>query len=293
MTDTHNITLHIDYREEDIMDFLNDLNIIYAKENLEIGDIIYKRNNKEICIIERKTIHDYVSSMTDGRNKEQSFRLSKFRQEINDVIIIYMIEGDLPQSNYKFRSHITGEALFTSICDKIIRDKFFIYQTKNLNESIRFINKLFTKFNENIDVSKNDDYTKTINLHKKNQLTCEMWYKLCLAQIPSVSIDIATEIVKYYPTLSNLCMKYNSINEHEGKKLLSEIFYGKRRLGNVLSEKIYYFFNCKNQQTEMIEDIHSVPIVPSNINNTVTQNIVSNVLPEIKFKFKSKFINNK
>ena len=46
-------------------------------ENLEIGDIIIKNdNNKTILIFERKSLSDLISSIKDGRYKEQSFRLS-------------------------------------------------------------------------------------------------------------------------------------------------------------------------------------------------------------------------
>ena len=77
-------TLLIDYREKSLktyfetFDFTNDKhlkNIILKIENLDLGDIIIKKDEKVILIIERKTLQDLYSSINDGRYKEQKVRL--------------------------------------------------------------------------------------------------------------------------------------------------------------------------------------------------------------------------
>jgi ERCC4-type nuclease len=65
------------------------------KEVLNIGDVILKFNdNTEMCVIERKTIQDLLSSIKDGRYEEQSYRLIHASGH-NPHNILYIIEGQL------------------------------------------------------------------------------------------------------------------------------------------------------------------------------------------------------
>ena len=64
----------IDNREKELKDyFKNNDNIKF--ENLDIGDIVIKDNDKIIMMIERKTLEDLSASIKDGRYKEQKIRL--------------------------------------------------------------------------------------------------------------------------------------------------------------------------------------------------------------------------
>ena len=89
-----------DYREKDITTICENIiekeklsdNITITTERLDIGDIIIKDDNdKELLIIERKSIKDLMSSIKDGRYKEQSLRLNS--SDIHNHNIIYLIEG--------------------------------------------------------------------------------------------------------------------------------------------------------------------------------------------------------
>ena len=60
--------IHIDYREHKL-NYFKDINLVYNKkkvdviiENLDLGDIVIKKNNKELLVIERKTLSDLHSS---------------------------------------------------------------------------------------------------------------------------------------------------------------------------------------------------------------------------------------
>ena len=65
--------LIIDNRET-IKDYFQDKDYVKIK-NLDIGDYIFKYDDKDILIIERKTIEDYAASIKDGRHREQKQRL--------------------------------------------------------------------------------------------------------------------------------------------------------------------------------------------------------------------------
>ena len=100
--------LKIDYREKKIIDLLNKNDEMKTKkydfsvENLTLGDIVIcDDNDKEILLIERKSISDLASSIIDGRYNEQSYRLNN--NALHNHNIMYLIEGNLqmhrPYSN--------------------------------------------------------------------------------------------------------------------------------------------------------------------------------------------------
>ena len=68
-------------------------NIFLCSKNLELGDIIITDlNDKELIIIERKTLSDLLSSIKDNRYREQGFRLDKYNHPNHNIV--YLIEGD-------------------------------------------------------------------------------------------------------------------------------------------------------------------------------------------------------
>ena len=91
------IILKIDYREHKLIDnvsrYLDKKKdkydyLTFEKCNLNIGDIIieYKDIKKELVsyfIIERKTITDMISSIKDGRYKEQKSRICAHVDNLN------------------------------------------------------------------------------------------------------------------------------------------------------------------------------------------------------------------
>ena len=91
------VEVKVDYREKKLIKLLTlfnkeyDLKLKITVENLDIGDIILYKNEKEKIIIERKTLKDLESSLKDGRYIEQSYRLNGYT--LHNHNIIYLIEG--------------------------------------------------------------------------------------------------------------------------------------------------------------------------------------------------------
>jgi ERCC4-type nuclease len=149
--------IKIDYREKDL-----EKNIINIKNNnkkyeniqikivnLHLGDIILCDNNdKEIIIIERKTLKDLASSICDGRYKDQSKRLDSYN--IHNHNIYYLIEGNI--SNFKpftrTRNIITSDILLSSFTSISNIKGFSIYKSENVNESARWILQMMYKINK-------------------------------------------------------------------------------------------------------------------------------------------------
>ena len=72
----------IDNRENKLKEFFDNHVFKDSKQtpeitysNLDIGDIIIKKDGKTLLIFERKSIPDLYSSINDGRYKEQKIRL--------------------------------------------------------------------------------------------------------------------------------------------------------------------------------------------------------------------------
>ncbi|RVD91023.1 cation-transporting atpase, partial [Tubulinosema ratisbonensis] len=98
--------------------------------NLEVGDFVWLKNDSVLdLIIERKKGSDFVSSITDGRLKEQMERLK------NSGIskIFYLIEG------LKSQDMNQNENFIKSVLSDIKKKEITVVETENINESIRFI----------------------------------------------------------------------------------------------------------------------------------------------------------
>ena len=99
--------INIDYRENKLITLLENIHqnssskeskqISLHVSNLQLGDVTFQmktnNNDKPNIIIERKSISDLLSSITDGRYKEQSFRLQN--SILHNHNIIYLVEGNI------------------------------------------------------------------------------------------------------------------------------------------------------------------------------------------------------
>ena len=66
--------LIIDTREHGLIKMLKENDISFNIEQLDLGDVILKKNEEIMLIIERKSISDLKASIVDGRNREQKAR---------------------------------------------------------------------------------------------------------------------------------------------------------------------------------------------------------------------------
>jgi ERCC4-type nuclease len=219
----------IDYRESKLIPLIKNLvksteskfEIIVTEENLDIGDIkIYDNNESLLLIIERKSVADLASSITDGRYSEQSFRLNS--HSLHNHNITYLIEGSI--DNFKSYSRIDKSALYSSIFTLQYYKGFSVYNTKDVEQTATYIYKITTKlfreknklgfYNGNSDKFNNQSYcdVKT-NLTKKSEITPDNIGEIMLMQIPSVSAVTAKVIMNEFKTILNLIADLQE-NEH-------------------------------------------------------------------------------
>ncbi len=126
----------IDNREKDLKAYFSEKQVSF--QNLDIGDILIKFDGKPIIAIERKSLIDFSNSIKDGRYKEQKIRL----KSSNIPNIIYLIEGK--STNNKI-SGLPYDTLVSSMISILLRDKFKIIRTGDINETISYLEKIYTK----------------------------------------------------------------------------------------------------------------------------------------------------
>tara|TARA_A100001015_G_C15043512_1_gene741617 strand:- start:2013 stop:2729 length:717 start_codon:yes stop_codon:yes gene_type:complete len=236
--------LIIDNREKNIIPLFQGLE--FETTNLDLGDFqIVNQEDQIVLIIERKTQADLISSIKDGRHREQKLRLLSS----NVSNIAYLIEG---KNDIKYFKNNDKASEVGSILNTMFRDKLFVIRTLDMNETVLYIKTLLKKFKNNDFKFEIKDYSSVIKLKKKDNLTPENCFIAQLSQIPGVSNTIAKCIVEKYPNMSELCKNYNNSEPKDSIKLLEPLTFcqnsGKnRKVGKVLSERIYnYLNNIKN-----------------------------------------------
>lgn len=149
------IDVIVDCREEKLLTALGSeylskecAHLKFEVAQLDIGDIIYKCGEQIICLIERKTLEDYASSIVDKRSKNQSIRISQLKQDNPEIQIIYLIEGSFIHKDYKYRGGITRDIIYSSIMNRLIKDKFTIYRTGDINDTALIVTKIYDKLME-------------------------------------------------------------------------------------------------------------------------------------------------
>lgn len=228
----------IDTRESKLIELFEENNIEHNKKQLEIGDIQIMKDDEIILCIERKTIDDLVSSIKDGRYKEQKTRMLS---KINYDNILYIIEGKIDK--YKHNE----KQIFGSITNMNFRDKIKVISTNNIKQTYELILSLKKKFIEGKFNSKeNKDYNETIKINKKENITLELFNIKVLSTIPGVSVKMSEIIINKVNSIKELIQTYNNLdNEKDKIEYLKDIQYSdKRKIGLVISNRIYkYLYN--------------------------------------------------
>jgi len=233
----------IDNRERHILDIMckdefiqtNPL-IKYTTANLEIGDFKISIHNTHI-LIERKTIDDLVASIKDGRYKEQKCRLIN---ELQYSKVIYLIEGDIWKSK-KFKP----ETLFSVVVNTMIRDNIYVYMSKDITHTIKFICKIYNQISKNkVDYIKpnishqqedSTSYANYVKPNKKSNITPKICFINQLRQIPGISYNIACAIIDKYATTKDLVS--NATYED-----LIELKINNRRLSKNIAKLLIEFY---------------------------------------------------
>ena len=121
----------------------------------------------------------------------------------------------------------------------------------------------------------NSVYLQTIKKNKKENLTPDTWFHLSLTNIPGISSTIAEKIIETYPTLKALIVAYDACDTdiEKKQKLLAEIVLTqtektKRRIGNVISNRIYQYILYTTSPIDIIDIAASSVTCVTSANST-------------------------
>lgn len=144
--------LIIDNRETDLFEKCQ--SIVFSKQNytvleeavLPIGDVLVKTDeDRDIMIIERKTLADLLASIKDGRYEEQSHRLrhaSGFRSHN----VLYIIEGILTT----LKTPLEKKLVYSAITSLNHFKGFSVLRTSSVQETAEFLVCMADKIDRNI-----------------------------------------------------------------------------------------------------------------------------------------------
>jgi ERCC4-type nuclease len=242
--------LVIDNREKKLIDLTKDLIIDKFKvlvKPLKLGDVLIIKCSNEfdintcsdeqlynncVLIFERKTCEDLLSSVNDGRYREQKARLlANFK--LNQIC--YLIENELSTSLNKYRKN-GKQIVIGAMVNKCFRDNIKMIKSKNIFETVDFLLNICKKvvshpeyFNQLNDEETSEDlsinYNSCIKISKKENITRDSFGILSLTIIPGISINIASTIMSKYGSLNNLIKSINSSFEQHAsyQNIITEI----------------------------------------------------------------------
>jgi len=160
---------------------------------LKAGDFACIQNGKFLVGIERKTLEDFVNSVSTKRIFSQAEKLHQ-----NYPVVIIVLEGKMSDLRAKLK-HLKlnfNEAAFRgTIASLIVRDNFQIFETENLAETVNMAYMICTKFAEG--------KYKTI---RRWQPKSKSTPKDLLEMIPGVTNKLAMHLLKKYKAIAKIGM---------------------------------------------------------------------------------------
>ena len=218
-------------------------------ENLDLGDYLFKLNDENILIIERKTIEDLASSIKDGRYREQKARLL---QHFKKNQIVYIIEGNLLKNNRSFHyNKVSKSTIYSSLINLGLRDGICMFHTANSIETIDLLENIYFKIKKqgttflNKTTTLEDTLIKSCQMNKSSNLTPNLVYQMQLCTIPGISKKYALAIMEAYPDLRQLIQSLILLDSEKRIELVKNIKYQKgdkfRKIGKKVAENLDKF----------------------------------------------------
>lgn len=214
-------------------------------------------------IVERKRMDDLSKSITDGRFREQKFRLKHCGLKYPSYLIEqYGSAKHYSVSEDKLKQAITNtqvidgfDVKFTKDCKESIayltvmsRYLESFYSTKTLHGTREAMKDQLTESSSDLDKSSEtlylfEDFNKSAI--KSKVLTVREMFAKQLTQLPNMSSGKALAIVEKWSTPAKFYAAYESMSTKVSREqMLSSLKFGKsqRSIGPILSNKIYQYY---------------------------------------------------
>ncbi|KAI9352056.1 hypothetical protein BDR26DRAFT_850275 [Obelidium mucronatum] len=249
---------------------LAEKNIKFVNRSLDLGDVTWiarpkcvgdYHGDEEIMleyILERKTLDDLVSSIKDGRFKEQKFRLS----DCGIPNVIYLVE----EVNTESAAVFGYEGVYTAITQTQVENGFFVKKTYSAEDSLAYLVSM-TNFLKQIYRDKTLVFESSRKLEKsvksqgttiysisfalfcqrtsktKNFCLGDVWIRQLLT-IPGMSSEKACFFARTYKTGASFFKALvRCSNDAEREKLIQDAGgEGRKAIGAALGKKMLSVF---------------------------------------------------
>lgn len=259
-------------------------NMHISKTTLTIGDIhILTDDNKEVVIIERKTLSDLLSSIKDGRYDEQSHRLIH-SSGMHPHNIIYLIEGGVSSLSFEKRK------LVHSVITSINHFKgMTVIKTMNVLESAEFILSFADKTMRNFAKKQIPKYCggvapsplqnndiEHLNDNKETTLDQAPSGPLPTGQIIDVPPHQVTE--HNYVSVVKKVKKDNLTPNNIGAVFLSQIPHVSSVIANAIMVKYQYSINQLIKELEKNPDcLNNIQTEKDGKKRKIGSNVIKNI----------------
>lgn len=237
--------LHVDNREHDLWEALQNMNTPSEKVVLPIGDILLRYDNTDIVLFERKTIADLLASIKDGRYDEQSHRLMHSSGLNTRHQIVYIIEGGITGLSVE-NKRIVSSAIISL---QFIKG-FQVHRTFTVVETATYLHDMCIKLTKESQKGKhiyvtNDsetqDYVNVVKKVKKENITPDNIGEICISQIPSVSSATAKAIMKNYQHIKDLLYALENVPDCLSSIALVDTKGKSRKISRTAITNIYTY----------------------------------------------------
>lgn len=208
--------------------------------NLPIGDFAWLYDGQVLdYIVERKKADDLLSSILDGRYKEQKFRL----RHSGFTNIFYLFEGHLKGANT-----LSERSVQTALLKTRVKDEFKVVSVKTISESVRFLSFLTASIEKRLQT---EGKMATIgsfeafvqNSAKGSNVTVRQIFGLSLKTIPGVGKNAVGEVLRYFGSFRELHRQLRQLGcSSEREEFLRELLRGSgvpRQLPKVLVDILF------------------------------------------------------
>jgi ERCC4-type nuclease len=218
----------------------NGVQVQLKVESLPVGDFVLLEDHDEKIFIERKTKADLISSVIDGRFRDQKQRLLATQKEI-----VYVVEQST--SNARVTPQLQN-VYVSSLVNLPFKHAIKVIPSANEKETVDILLTLLRKLSQKDLTDTKGSSSPVVVKQTKGQAISDNIFALQLSLIKGVTVATAQRIVEMYKTPMDLIKAYeNAPSAKEKQDLLQDLVTSnKRRLGPVVSKRIYETF-CGTQ----------------------------------------------
>ena len=250
------VRLVIDCRETALVKELLSIGCAHQTKQLPVGDIIFQKvfncecgdaheRSYSLFILERKTVSDFYSSILSGRYAEQRNRL-----KATGVKVAYVVEGytQTKLSPLVSSAFVKKDSLIVAVNGAIenlvLHHNIFVLPTFSIDGTAKMLSSILKKITEKgiTEMPRNSVSPNgpSGEVAKRGAKVMEEIFLHQLMLIQGVSESVAKLITAKYPKVKDLIEAYNKLDDADKRKsMLAGIMVGKKRLGKIVSARIY------------------------------------------------------